>query len=69
MIARVEGERERGIARSVVTVTGPGKCAAHLINRGVIVTGRRASVEFSSSGEAASEFQCVLDSTPLDTCE
>lgn len=66
VVARIESEGgqlvERGSVSSKVRVlTNSSECAAHLVNGGVSVLGRRASVEFSSSGLPTSGFSCSLD--------
>ena len=70
VIARIEGDEvERAVASRVLTVVNEGACATHFVNEGVSVLGRRASVEFTASGQEVSEFQCSLDGANPQTCE
>lgn len=71
VIARIEGNvLERGVTSKTLRVTTDlSSCAVHFINEGVGVFGRRASVEFASSGLRVSEFLCMLDNLDPVPCE
>ena len=64
-----EEEVERGIASRSLTVSSGAACAVHFINAGVSISGRRAVVEFSSSGLPVSEFMCTHDNGAPKICE
>ena len=62
VVARTEGEgAERGEASVKFSIGRAASCSAHLINSGLSITGRRATVQFSSSGRPVTSFQCHLD--------
>ena len=46
----------------------PNICAVHLINDGVTVNGKTATVEFGSTGPATT-FQCSVDTKGFSACE
>lgn len=57
------------VSRTLTVSVEEQACGAHLLNKGVTVTGGSATVEFSSSGISVSGFRCSLDNAPLESCE
>ena len=54
--------------RALYIASDPSECSVHLINRGIVVRGSTASVDFAGSGSFFS-FSCRLDREEFLPCK